>query len=324
MEKVLVIGPFNETMKNALAQSFDEGFELEYITSREEYGRLKDADYVILRTLDLTAEDISTMEKVKLIQRWGAGYDTVDTKAAGGKGIPVAITFGINSQPVAEMTLALTLAVYRNLVPMTTGIQEGKWERETYAKTSYTINGKTVGIVGIGNIGRKAAALFQAFGAKVIYYDLFRLSPERESELDLVYSDLNDIWGKCDIISLHAPATPETAGIVNAKSLQKMKNGAVLINTAREELIVMEDLVEAVKNGKLLGVGLDAIDENTMAERPFEGLENVVLSAHLGGNTADNAVHMAKRCAEQIGAVSKGETLVEPHLVNRAFLVKND
>lgn len=316
MEKVLVIGPFNESMKSALAQSFDDRFSLEYITSREEYGRIADADYIILRTLDLNADDIAAMKKVKLIQRWGAGYDTVDIKAAAEKRIPVAITYGINATPVAEMTLALTLAVYRNLVPMTKGIQDGKWERETYAKTSYTINGKTVGIVGIGNIGRKVAALFRAFGAKVMYYDLFRLNAEREKELDLTYSELDDLWGKCDIISLHAPATPETAGIVNAAALNKMRDGAVLINTAREELVNMEALAAALRSGKLLGAGLDAVEEETMKALPFLGLGNVVLSAHLGGNTADNAVHMARRCADQVAVVSAGGKLPPPHAVN--------
>lgn len=316
MEKVLVIGPFNEAMKRALAQSFDERFELEYITSREEYGRIADADYVILRTLDLNADDISTMSKVKLIQRWGVGYDTVDIHAAAQKGIPVAVTYGINSVPVAEMTLALTLAVYRGLVPMTNSIQTGEWEREAYSRSSYTINGKTVGIVGIGNIGRKAAALFQAFGAEVLYYDLFRLSAAQEQELGLTYSELDDLWGKCDIISLHAPATPETQHMVNAASLEKMKPGAVLVNTAREELVDMEALATALRAGKLLGVGLDAIEQDTMSRCPLAGLNNVVLTAHLGGNTADNAVHMARRCAGQVTAVSEGKTLTAPHVVN--------
>ncbi len=324
MEKVLVIGPFNEEMKNSLARSFDDRFELEYITSKDEYGRLADADYVILRTLTLDADDIGRMGRVKLIQRWGVGFDTVDTEAAGKKGIPVAITYGMNSTPVSEMAIALTLAVYRSLVPMTEEISEGKWNRETYAQKEYTIFGKTVGIIGIGNIGKKAAALFQAFGADVIYYDPFRLSPEKEEELGVKYYPLEDIWGECDIISLHAPAAEGTYHIVNAESLARMKDGAVLINTAREDLIDMDALVGALKSGKLLGAGLDALEEETMAKRPFEGLSNVVLSAHLGGNTADNSINMARRCAEQIAAVSEGRPIEPPHLVNGEFLKNTD
>ncbi len=321
MEKVLVIGPFNEAMKAALRDSIDATrFELEYITSRDEYEKIAGADYIVLRTLNLDADDISKMEGIKLIQRWGVGYETVDIEAAAKKNIPVAITFGMNSQPVAEMAMALMLAVLRGIVPMTVGIQEGKWEREIYTKNSYTINGKTVGIIGIGNIGRKVAAMCQAFGANVIYYDLFRLSPEREKELNLTYYDLDEIWDKCDIISLHAPATPETRHMLNKESLAKMKEGAVVINTAREELVDMPALIQALKDGKLLGAGLDAIEEETMKELSFAGMENVVLTAHLGGNTADNSVHMAKCIAEHISDVSAGKKLSAPHCVNADML----
>lgn len=317
MEKVLVIGPFNESMKQAMSDAIDATrFELEYITSRDEYDRIAGADYIVLRTLDLNADDISKMSGIKLIQRWGVGYETVDIEAAAAKNIPVAITFGMNSQPVAEMAMALMLAVLRGVVPMTNGIQEGKWERDVYTKNSYTINGKTVGIIGIGNIGRKVAAMCQAFGAKVIYYDLFRLSEEREKELNLTYYELDDIWDKCDIISLHAPATPETNHMVNSESLAKMKDGAVLINTAREELVDMPALFEALKSGKLLGAGLDAIEEETIKDKPFEGLNNVVLTAHLGGNTADNSVQMARCIAEHISDISEGKKLTAPHCVN--------
>ena len=316
MEKVVITGPFNDAMRRALEQSFPENFELEYITSREEYAKLAEADYAILRTLSYTADDIAEMKKVKLIQRWGAGYDTVDIEAAAKKGIPVAVTFGMNATPVAEMTLALTLAVYRNLVPLTTGIQSGKWEREEYAKTSYTINCKTVGIIGFGNVGRKAATLYKAFGADVLYFDAYRPSPKDEQALGAIYCELDDIWGKCDIISLHAPLTDETDRIVCRETLSKMKEGAILINTAREELVDAEALAEALKSGKLLGAGLDAIEESILACNPFSEMKNVVLSGHMGGNTVDNAEHMARRCAEQIIATSRGESLKPPHAVN--------
>lgn len=323
MEKVLVIGPFNELMKHALTEAFDNRFLLEYITTRDEYGKIADADYIILRTLDLTAKDISDMNKVKLIQRWGAGFDTVDIQAAADQGIPVAITYGVNAQPVAEMALALMLAIYRKLVPMTNGIRSGKWDREIHAKTSYTINGKTVGVIGIGNIGRKVAVLCRAFGANILYYDTFRLPEEREKELGVTFCELDEIWGRCDIISLHTPSTPETNHMVNSEILTKMKDGAVLINTAREELVELPALAKALRSGKLLGAGLDAIEEASMTEgaNSFAGLENIVLTAHLGGNTADNAVHMAKCCAEHIAAVSRGVRLTPPHVVN-AHLMK--
>lgn len=316
MEKVLVIGPFNENMRRALRESFPENFSLEFIGSRDEYDRLAGADYVILRTLNITAEDIALMKNVRLIQRWGAGYDTVDIAAAAERKIPVAVCYGVNSTPVAEMTLALMLAVYRNLVPLTQGIQAGSWEREHYAALSHTINGKTVGIIGMGNIGRKVSALVQAFGAKALYYDAFRLSPEAEKENNVCFCPLEDIWGRCDIISLHVPLLDSTAGMVNRDTLGKMKDGAVLINTAREELMDIPAVKEALLSGKLAGAGFDALEKDSMEKRPFEGVKNVVLTPHLGGNTADDAIQMAQCCARQICAVSRGEKLTKPNAVN--------
>ena len=320
MEMIAVIGPFNETMKRALEKAFPDTFRLEYITSREEYFRLSTADYIILRTLNYTAEDIAETPNIKLIQRWGVGFDTVDIGAAAEKGIPVAVTYGMNAIPVAEMTLALTLAVYRNLAPLTEGIQSGKWEREHYAATSYTISGKTVGIIGLGNVGRRAAALYKAFGATVLYYDEYRPSLDDELALGITYSDLDALWGKSDIISLHAPLTEKTDRLVNKETLAKMKKGAVLINTAREEMMDSQALAEALKSGELLGAGLDAIEEGLLAHNHFAGLKNVVLSGHLGGNTEDNAEHMARRCAEQIMEISSGGTLQPPHIVNAHLL----
>ena len=316
MENVLVIGPFNDAMKKALLDAFPEEFSLEFITSRDDYGKLAEADYTILRTLNIDANDIAGMKNMKLIQRWGAGYDTVDIKAAADKGIPVAVAYGINSTPVAEMTVALLLAVYRNIVPLTVGVQNGVWERENYAKFSHTINGKTVGIVGIGNIGRKVAAIVRAFGAKVVYYDAFRLSEEQEKANDVAYCELDELWGKCDIISLHVPLLESTMKMVNAETIAKMKDGAVLINTAREELVDLEALKAALVSGKLAGAGLDAVEPDTMAAKPFEGLNNIVLTPHLGGNTADDVAQMAQRCADQICAISRGEKLTPPHVVN--------
>lgn len=316
MEKVVITGPFNHVMKRALEQALGDTFELIYITSRDEYHQLKEADYTILRTLCYTAEDIAKMHKVKLIQRWGAGYDTVDIKSAAEKGIPVAVTFGLNAIPVSEMTLALTLAVYRNLVPQTVGIQTNRWKREAYAKRSYTIHGKTVGLIGMGNIGRRVAALYNAFGAKVLYFDLSRLSSEEELALGITYHDYNSLWELSDIVSLHVPLTEKTNGMVNQDVLNKMKDGAVLINTAREELVDYWALAETLKSGRMLGAGLDAIEESIIGNNPFSNVSNVVLTAHLGGNTVDNAAHMAERCAEQIRAVSRGTTLLPPHAVN--------
>ena len=319
MKKLVLTGPYSPAMRAAVLRRLPTDFTVDYVESREDYKKLHDADYTIIRTLNFNAEDIASMENMKLIQRWGVGYDTVDIQAAAEHGIPVAISYGINSTPVAEMTLALTLAVYRHLPVNTRNVMDGNWDR-SYDKISYTIHGKTVGVVGLGNIGRKAAALYQAFGAQILYFDAFRLRPEDETARNVTYCPLDELWGKCDIISLHTPLTEETVHMVNQEVLAKMKDGAVLINTARAELIDLDALAEALRSGKLLGAGLDAIDEDIASHNPFLGMDNVVLSPHLGGNTADNVDATAERSVSQILAVDRGEKLKAPACVNAHLL----
>ena len=246
--------------------------------------------------------------------------DPRDIAAAGKRGIPVAVTAGMNATPVSEMALALMLAVYRNVVPMTLDAMDGTWSRESYAKRSYTVSGKTVGIYGIGNIGRKVAALVKAFSAEVIYYDPFRLPENQEAELGVTFVDPDTLLRKSDILSLHAPLTEQTRNFICAETLAKMKDGAVLINTAREELVDYAAAAQALRSGKLLGAGFDAIEEDLVRSNPFVGLKNVVLTQHLGGNTTDNAVQMARRIAQQITAVRDGKKLEKPHLVNGDYL----
>lgn len=320
METIAVFGPFNQAMQAALQNSLS-AMRFHLVFSPEiDQALLEQADYVILRTLRLDAPEIAHLNRCKLIQRWGAGFDTVDIAAAGKRGIPVAVTAGMNATPVSEMALALMLAVYRNVVPMTLDAMDGTWSRESYAKRSYTVSGKTVGIYGIGNIGRKVAALVKAFGAEVIYYDPFRLPENRERELGVTFVDPDTLLKKADILSLHAPLTEQTRNFICAETLAKMKDGAVLINTAREELVDYAAAAQALRSGKLLGAGFDAIEEDLVRSNPFVGLKNVVLTQHLGGNTTDNAVQMARRIAQQITAVRDGKKLVKPHLVNGDYL----
>ena len=320
METVAVFGPFNQAMQSALQNSLS-ALRFRLVFSPEmDADLLEQADYVILRTLRLDAPEIARLNRCKLIQRWGAGFDTVDIAAAGKRGIPVAVTAGMNATPVSEMALALMLAVCRNLVPMTSDAMEGTWSRETYAGRSYTVSGKTVGIYGIGSIGRKVAALVKAFDAEVIYYDPFRLSEAQEKELGVTFVEPEALLKTSDILSLHAPLTEQTRNFICAETLAKMKDGAVLINTARAELVDYAAAAEALRSGKLLGAGFDAIEADLVQANPFVGLKNVVLTQHLGGNTADNAVQMAQRIAQQITAVGNGEKLAKPHLVNGDYL----
>ena len=321
MEKIVVAGPFNEEMKNCVKAELPDGFELVYITSKDEYSKFNDADYIILRTLTITRDDVPHIKKAKLVQRWGVGVDSVDLQALGESGIPLGIASGVNSVSVSEMALALILAVLRNITASHNSMLAGKFEKEAFSPRSYTLNGKTVGIIGFGNIGKKVARLCQAFGVKeVIYNDPIRLTPEQEKELYVSYKPLDELFKQSDIVSLHAPFTEETRNIINKESLSKMKDNSVLINTAREELVDLNALAEALRSKKLLGAGIDAIEKHVLENNPLAEFSNVVHTPHLAGNTADNYAQAAKLSMRNIVKVSRGEALDPADFANAKYM----
>ncbi|MEW6671980.1 MAG: 2-hydroxyacid dehydrogenase [Thermodesulfobacteriota bacterium] len=323
MEKIALTGPFDANMQAAIRKALPAGFEVVLAPKPEEFGKLQDVEYIIIRTVEFREKIIKTLPKLKFIQRWGVGYDIIDIKAAGEQNIPVAVMPGINATQVAELTLLLILAVYRNLIAMHNGILEGQWPRNEFMKRSYTVNGKTVGLVGIGNIGRKVARLIQAFDTDVQYYDVFRLSAEQEAELGVRYVAFEELLKTSDIISLHIPVTDENKGLINKKTIALMKPTAVVINTARGELIDEADLFEALKSDRLLGAGLDVFEHEPLGkESPLRSVKNVVMTPHVGGNTLENNLNMARRAIENILKISSGKGMRADELVNGQFLRK--
>ncbi len=320
MEKIVAIGPYTPQMKQSIARYLPEDITLSYVTEYGQYGILTDADYILLRTLRMDREHIAQLKQAKLIQRWGAGYDTVDLRAAAEKNIQVAVAHGVNAQSVAELTVALILAVYRNLIPQAQAFAEGKEDmRSRLSATSRCISGKTVGIFGMGNIGRKTAAIVRAFGASVLYYDVYPMEASREQALGVTYGDVDAILAEADIICLHLPLTDATQGFICEDSLAKMKEGALLVNTARQELVDEKALADFLRRGKLAGAGLDELAE-PYAESPFAGMANVICTPHIGGSTSDINDAMAKICMEHIAAVRAGYRIAGPDLVNGDLL----
>ena len=320
MEILAAVGPYTDAMRAAIEKSLPDGIAVRYIGGYDQYNLLKDVEYILLRTLSLTREHMQGLERAKLIQRWGAGYDTVDIQAAGERGIQVAVAAGVNAQSVAELAVALLLSLYRKLPAQVSAFAKGEDCRMTYAKDAHCIAGKTVGIIGMGNIGRTVSRIMQAFGASVVYYDVVRMGVEQEKNQNVTYLPLEEIWGRSDILSLHLPALDETKGIICQETLDKMKDGAVLINTARQELVVEKDLAVALRSGRLYGAALDGLAE-PFSESQFVGLDNILCTPHIGGSTADVNVSMAEKCMENIASVQQGSRLLPPSLVNAAFLV---
>lgn len=323
MHKIALYGAFNEDMRISFQEVLPEGFELVFIPTTDESDKLQDVDYIVIRTVSIREETIKTLRRTKFIQRWGVGYDIIDIKAAGEKNIPVAVMVGINSIQVAELAVAHILALYRNLIPMHNGLLAGKWLKAEFMKTSYTVSGKKVGIVGLGNIGSKVAERLKAFGADVQYFDTVRKTEEQEQALGVQYVSYEELLKTSDIVTLHVPLKDDTRGLINKDRIKLMKPTAIIVNTSRGGVVNEADLFEALNSGKLLGAGLDVYEEEPLKkENPLCSLKNVVLSPHVGGNTIDNNLSMAMRAIENIVKVSKGESAYPTDLVNTQYLNK--
>lgn len=320
-EKAAIIGPIDDIGKKTIHEGLDCDFDVIEIASKEEYQKLADCSYAILRTLKLNGEDIQKAPKLKLIQRWGVGYDSVDIQTAAANGIQVAVTAGINAVPVAEYTILLMLSVYRNLLQIDRNVRIGKWKDDGLIARSYLIQEKTVGLIGMGSIGREVAKRVQAFGADVVYYDAIRLSEEREQQLHVRYLPMQELFRQADIISVHVPLLESTRNLINKERLCLMKKTAIVINTSRGGIINEADLYWALSSGTILGAGLDVFaQEPVEKDNPLLTLQQVTVSAHCAGNTIDNSVQMARRCVENIRRVSGGGRISEPDLVNGQLL----
>ncbi len=317
MKKIALVGPFHQKICDAFAAGIPEGFELIKVNNRDDYSAISDADFIINRTFKLNADDVRNAKKLKLVQKWGAGYDNIDAEGIGRLDIPVAVCSGINAQPVAELAVLHMLAVLRNITALNTHLKNNLWPREEYISRSYLLGGRVVGLVGLGNIGKKVAALVQAFGCRVVYYDPFRVPVETEKTLDVEYLPLDGLLKIADVVSLHLPLTSDTKNLIDYAKLSIMKPTAILINTSRGGIVDENDLARAIAENKIMGAGLDALAcEPIGQDSPLIGLERVNMTPHIGGNTVDNDGNMVARCLDNILRIDKGCPLRRKDLVN--------
>ncbi len=321
MKQIALTGPYNPATRKLLYEMLPEGYEMFDVPGPEDYGKLKEADSIIIRTVRLDGSDLAEAGRLRFIQKWGAGYDTLDIPGISQRDIPVAICAGINAQPVAELAVLHMLAVCRHLLAANAKLKQNIWAKNEFSNRSFLLQGKTVGLLGLGNIGRRVARIVQGFGAQVQYYDMYPIPEQRARELNIRYVALDELLATSDILSLHVPLTEQTRGMLGAQEFAKMKDGAVLINTARGEIVDEQALVQALEHGKLMGAGLDAFCAEPPGEDcPFYQMENVVVTPHIGGNTADNDVNMIARCFENIQRFDQGLPLRRRDLVNAALL----
>jgi (S)-sulfolactate dehydrogenase len=248
----------------------------------------------------VTARLLEKASRLKVVGRAGVGVDNVDLPAATRKGVVVMNTPGGSSITVAELALGMILALFRHVAAATASIKGGRWEKKKFQ--GHELAGKTLGVVGIGNIGSVLVDRCLAMKMKVVAYDPF-ISPEAATRLGVSLVDLETIWRESDAISLHVPLTDQTRHLVNAATLAKMKPGAVLVNCARGGIVDEVALAQALRAGRLAGAALDVFEvEPPPADHPLLGLDNVVLTPHLGASTEEAQVAVAVAVAEQLVA----------------------
>lgn len=299
--KVLVTGIIPEAGLTELRQNFDVTYDPEKETREWILENLKSYDGLLLMGTKADRELIDAGENLKIITANGVGFDHIDIEYAKEKGIVVSnCPMGVRV-PTAEMTFALLLATVRRLSFYDKVVREGNWIDVSEQKyMGMSLQGKTLGIYGMGRVGSEVGKFCQALGMKVIYNDVRRLDEELENKLDVKYVEFETLVKESDVITLHAPALPSTEGIFNSDVFKNMKSSAYLINAARGVLVKEHDLTVALKTGEIAGAGLDVFENEPEVSSELRELSNVIMAPHAGTGTLEARTAIAKEASNNL------------------------
>lgn len=245
------------------------------------------------------------MPQLKVIAKYGIGLDSVDVEYATKKKMPVLFTPGVNHTTVAEHAIGLMIAAVKHFFVHIAAVKGGKWHRVT----GNELYGKTLGILGLGRIGKETARRAAAFEMKLIGYDLYWDEPFAHQYKVGKCKSFDEVLENSDIVSLHMPATKETEGFVNAARIAKMRKGAVIVNTARGGLVVEEDIVAACKSGQLAAYATDVLkDEPIKVPHPFQDVDNIIVTPHVGSRTYESVERQAMRAVMNMVNFLRGDS----------------
>ncbi|MCD5973090.1 hydroxyacid dehydrogenase [Pseudomonas quasicaspiana] len=274
-------------------------------------------DAVISRTFELSEQAIAACPTLKVISKHGVGVSNIHVAAASARGIPVYVTPGANAQSVCEMTLGLMFAAARKVSWMDSEIRAGRWSR---AQDGLELSGRTLGLVGFGQVARKVATVCQALGMPVRVYDPF-LKDDSDLQGAVAVDSLAALLSESHVLSLHVPLTAQTRNLIGAAELAMLPVGAVLINTARGEVVDETALVDALRSGQLYAAGLDTMAiEPLPSNSPLLHLDNVVLTPHVGGSTPAALAAMARDAATNVLGFLDGKPVPRTSCVNADLL----
>ncbi|MFP5267967.1 MAG: phosphoglycerate dehydrogenase, partial [Acidobacteriota bacterium] len=259
---------------------------------------LADADALVVRSaIQVDAALLAAASRLRVIGRAGVGVDNIDAEEATRRGIVVMNTPGANAVAVAELTLALMIAMCRGMIRANAGMHAARWEKKSLQGSE--LRGKTLGIIGLGRVGLEVARRALAFGMKVIGYDPF-IAPVIARENHVALLTLEEVFSSSDFLSLHVGLTPQTEGLINERSIAGMKKGIRIVNCARGELIVENALAEAIRSGHVAGAALDVFRQEPPKDSPFFGMEQVLLSPHIAGSTDEAQEAIGIQLANQV------------------------
>ena len=304
--KVLVTDKINESAGKIIEPAAEVDF-LPTMSEDEMVKIIPNYDALMVRSqTKVTSKIIDAGKNLKIIGRAGVGVDNIDLESATQKGIIVVNSPDGNTMAAAEHTIALMLAMARNIAPAATSTKEGKWERSKFVGCE--LYKKTLGIIGFGKIGSHVGEIALALGMKVLIYDPFTTKDIVEKFGGEYVENLDDFWKRPDFITVHVPKTKDTINMINKSTIKKMKNGVRLVNCARGGIINENDLKEAINSGYVAGAAIDVYEnEPNITECPLIGCEgNIVLTPHLGASTQEAQMNVAIDVAEQIKEVLSG------------------
>ena len=309
---VAVLDTFHPQIKTAIKAAVPPDWTVGFIAENSQAARatlIRDADIVFVMAAPMPRELLAEARRLRFIQKLGAGLDRIDLDFCRERGIGVARLHAGNSIPVAEHTILLMLATYRQLPQIDRRTRAGTWNKEDARGTHRSLQHKKVGLVGFGAIGKEVAKRLRALGVTILYYDPIRAPVDVEQRLGVTFSDVDALVREADIVSLHLPLLPQTKNIIDAKRIGAMKPGAVLINCARGGLVDETALAEALKSGRLFGAGIDAFSQEPPVGNPLLDLDNTVVTPHLAGATLDNFANVVARSVENAKTVLRGDLL---------------
>jgi D-3-phosphoglycerate dehydrogenase len=310
--RVAVLDEFEDPLYALLTQALPEGWQAVRAASYAENDQVvaaTDADVIYAGWAPVTRRILEASSRLRFIQKLGVGIDRVDIDYCREHGIGVARLAGVNAVPVAEHAIMLMLAALRQLPRSDQRMRAGEWFKEEARGFQRELRGKTVGLIGLGFVGKAVVQRLRGWEVDIVYFDVRRLPAQMEAELGLRFLPLDEVIAASDIVSLHLPLLPDTANLLDAERLRRMKPEAILINCARGGLVDETALAAALREGRLAAAGLDTFEHEPLTSHELPRLDNVISTPHSAGATADNFAFVARRAAANAARYLAGETI---------------